>query len=87
MMADDLMNAIEYEEGTTITLDDTAAALVITPEEYLVYVPKMEDDDEVPLHVMLLTGVSVLLTNDEFVKGVLGVAFSKLGEIEDGQAP
>jgi len=82
-MEEEFVGAVEYEGETTITLDDTAAALVITPEEYLVYVPKMEDDDEVPLHVMLLTGVSILMTDDDFVKGVLKVALAALDEMDE----
>ena len=81
-MDNELVNATEYDGETTITLDNNATALVITPEEIQVYLPKIGDDDDVPIHVLLLTGVSIMLTNDDFVKRVLDVAFSEVRRME-----
>ena len=74
------VGAVEYDGETTITLDDNAAALVVTPEEYKVYLPKMDEDDEVPVYIVLMAGISMLMADDDFVGRVLERAFAELGD-------
>ena len=63
----------EFDGETTITLRDTDAAFVVTPEEYLVYIPQMEEDDEVPGYIVLLMGIVSMMSNDDFVERVLQI--------------
>ena len=81
-MSEEYMDATEYDGQTTITLDNEAVALVITPEGYEVYIPKLDDEEEVPVYMVLLTGVAGMLTNEAFVKRVLEIAYSDIEGVE-----
>lgn len=77
-MSEEQIGATEYDGTTTITLENNEAALVIGTEEYQVYLPKMENDEDIPVYVLLLSGIAIMLADDKFVDRVLEIVDAEL---------
>lgn len=73
------------KEKTVIELEDDEAALVVN-EDWTVKmsIPQLGDEDNVPDHLLYMTALSVLTTNDpEFIAYVMDKFFEEyMGEIE-----
>jgi len=83
-VSEEYIDATEYEGQTTITLDNEAIALVITPKGYHIYIPKLDDEEEVPTYMVFTAGIAGLLSNDAFVKRVLEIAYSDIENVGAG---
>jgi hypothetical protein len=73
------------KEQFTIELSEDEAALVVGKNrEVQFYLPKLDEDENVPQHVMYLTALAVLTQNDdEFVKSVLDKFYGMMEESEN----
>lgn len=70
------------KEDTKIELKPDDIGLVMKPDgEIQIIMPKLEDDDNVPVHVQFLTGIVMLMETDKaFVDEVLERFYTLLAE-------
>jgi hypothetical protein len=73
------------EEKTTITLEEDQAALVIGPSgSPELYMPKLDEEENVPPHVIYFVELMILTTNDqEFVDEIMEKAYKRMDELAD----
>lgn len=73
------------EEKTTITLEEDEAAIVIGKDwNTELYMPKMDDESDVPSHVIYFVELMILTTRDEeFVNRIMESAYKRLDETVD----